>query len=298
MAGKTSKLMVGIFVSIGAVLVVAAIIWVGATKYFEKGKKYVTYFDESVQGLQKDSNVKYRGVEVGRVESIRVAPDNRLIAVVMKINLRDDLPRTAVAQMKVAGITGLVFVDLDRRGKDERDQSPKISFPSEYPVIPSRPSEIQKIMAGVSAVVQKFDQMDTRGVFDQLKATAVQIEVFFRGKRMDTILANIEAASGNLKNISRDVEKLVATGRLNEILVEARDALKGTRGLVTALQQEMTGMNIRETISQTQAVAREIKGASENMRQASETLESFLTRINERPSDLLFGKPPQKRWNE
>jgi phospholipid/cholesterol/gamma-HCH transport system substrate-binding protein len=94
------------------------------------------------------------------------------------------------------------------------------------------------------------------------------------------------------------VEKMVAAGRLNEVLVEAREALKGTRGLVAALQQEMAGMNIRETISQTQAIAREVKGTSENLRQASETLDSFLERINDRPSDLLFGKPPRKRWNE
>ncbi len=46
---------------LGLVIIVVAIIWVGATKYFEKGNKYVSYFDESVQGLQQDSIVKYRG---------------------------------------------------------------------------------------------------------------------------------------------------------------------------------------------------------------------------------------------
>ena len=112
MAGKTSKFMVGLFVSLGIIIIVVAIIWVGATKYFEKGNRYVTYFNESVQGLQKDSIVKYRGVEVGRVEQISVAPDNHLIAVVMKINLRDkNLPQTTIAQLKMAGITGMVFVE-------------------------------------------------------------------------------------------------------------------------------------------------------------------------------------------
>ena len=116
MAGKTSKFMVGLFVSLGIIIIVVAIIWVGATKYFEKGNLYVTYFNESVQGLQKDSIVKYRGVEVGRVEQISVAPDNHLIAVVMKINLRDkNLPQTTIAQLKMAGITGMVFVELDRQ---------------------------------------------------------------------------------------------------------------------------------------------------------------------------------------
>jgi len=298
MAGKTSKFMVGLFVTLGAILGVVAIIWVGATKYFEKGNIYVTYFDESVQGLQRDSIVKYRGVEAGRVEKIRVAPDNRLIAVVMKVNLKEDLPHTAVAQLKVAGITGLVFVELDRRKLEEPDQAPRLTFPSEYPVIPSRPSEIQRIMAGVNAVVEKFNQIDAQGVFNQLKSTAAEIEVFFRGKRMESILTKIEGTTANLQAITQQVDKTVAAGRVEEVLVEAREALKGTRALMASLHKELDGMNVKETMSQTRAIASEVKATSENLRQASETLDSFLTRVNDRPSDLLFGKPPKKRWNE
>jgi phospholipid/cholesterol/gamma-HCH transport system substrate-binding protein len=298
MAGKTSKFMVGLFVSLGLILGVSAIIWIGATKYFEKGKYYVTYFDESVQGLQLDSNVKYRGVEVGRVMQIAVAPDNRLISVVMKINLKDNLPKNALSQLKTAGITGLVFVELDRRKADEPDQSPKLTFPAEYPVIPSRPSEIAKILAGVNEVVTKFNQMDTRGIFDQLKSTAAEIEIFFKGPKMDTILSNIEITSANLKNISGRMDKLTSKETLDQILTEARDALKGTRLLMASLETELKGMNLRDTMGKMQSITTEVRSTSENLRQASETLDSFMGRIKDRPSDLLFGKPPKKRFNE
>jgi phospholipid/cholesterol/gamma-HCH transport system substrate-binding protein len=298
MAGKTSKFMVGLFVSLGVLLGVSAIIWIGATKYFEKGKRYVTYFDESVQGLQKDSNVKYRGVEVGRVEQIAVAPDNRLISVVMKINLKDSLPQNAVSQLKVAGITGLVFVELDRRKKDEPDQSPKLTFPAEYPVIPSRPSEIAKILAGVNEVVGKFNQVDTRGIFDQLKSTASEIEIFFKGPKMDAILSNIETTSANLKTISARMDKLTSTQTLDQILTEARDALKGTRILMASLESELKGMNLRDAVGKMQSITTEVRATSENLRQTTETLDAFVGRIKDRPSDLLFGKPPEKRFNE
>ncbi len=305
MAGKTSKFMVGLFVTLGIILIVVGIIWVGATKYFEKGNRYVTYFDESVQGLQKDSIVKYRGVDVGRVEKIGVAPDNKLISVVMKVNLKEDLPHTAIAQLKVAGITGMVFVELDRQKKGEAEQSPKLSFPSEYPVIPSRPSEISKIMGGVGSVVDKFNQIDTQGVFNQFKSTAAQIEIFFKGKDMETILANVKALTANLKNSSERIDKMIAAGKLEDIvadtrasLLEARKALVETKALMVTVQDEVRALNLREAMGKTQAIATEVKATSENLRQASETLESFLGRINERPPDLLFGKPPKKRFNE
>ena len=305
MAGKTSKFMVGLFVTLGIILTVVAIIWVGATKYFEKGNHYVTYFDESVQGLQRDSIVKYRGVDVGRVEKIGVAPDNRLIAVVMKINLREDLPHTAISQLRVAGITGMVFVELDRQKKGEAEQSPKLSFPTEYPVIPSRPSEIAKIMGGVGSVVDKFNQIDTQGVFNQFKSTAAQIEIFFKGKDMEVILANVKALTANLKNSSERIDKMIAAGKLEDImadtraaLMEARKALIETKSLMVTVQEEVRALNLRETMGKTKAIATEVKATSENLRQASETLDSFMERINDRPPDLLFGKPPKKRFNE
>ena len=60
----------------------------------------------------------------------------------------------------------------------------------------------------------------------------------------------------------------------------------------------MRALNLRETMGKTQAMVSEVKATSENLRQTSETLEAFVGRINDRPSDLLFGKPPKKRFNE
>lgn len=298
MAGKTSKFMVGLFVSLGIIITVVAIIWVGASKYFEKGNRYVAYFDESVQGLQKDSMVKYRGVEVGRVEQISVAPDNHLISVVMKVNLRDNLPKTTFAQLKVAGITGMVFVELDRQKPGEAAQSPKISFPSEYPLIPSRPSEVARIMSGVNSVVDKFNQIDTQGAVSQFKSTAAEIEIFFKSKDMQTILSNVKALTASLKDASARVDKTLAAGKLDETLLETRNAVKDTRALLMTVQEEIRALNLREAMGKTQAIVNEVRATTENLRQTSEKLESFVNRINERPPDLLFGKPPKKRFNE
>ena len=93
MSGRSSKFLIGLFVITGLMIGAIIIIWAGASDLFMKGSTYVSYFDESVQGLQNDSAVKYRGVEIGKVESIRVAPDYRLIEVVMKINLSGDLQK-------------------------------------------------------------------------------------------------------------------------------------------------------------------------------------------------------------
>jgi len=57
-------------------------------------------------------------------------------------------------------------------------------------------------------------------------------------------------------------------------------------------------MKLPTTLEKTRELTRELQATSNNLRQSSETLEMLLQRIYDRPSDLLFGKPPKKRWNE
>lgn len=298
MARQSTNLIIGIFVILGVVLGVAAIIWVGATSYFQKGETYVSYFDESVQGLQVDSSVKFRGVEVGRVEAIRVAPDNRLIGVVMKINMRDNLQKDAVAQLKAAGITGIMFVELDLKKPGEPDFSPKIDFPSEYPIIPSRPSEIQRLVAGINEIVKKFNEVDTQGISQQLIATTKAMEDFLKGKQMTSIMARVDAAAGNLERLTARADKALANASLDKTLAEAREAMKRARIMLATINDQVLAMQLPATMNETRDLARSLQSTGNNLRQSSETLEMLLQRIYDRPSDLLFGKPPKKRWNE
>ena len=198
MSSRSSKFLIGLFVITGVMMCVVIIIWVGAADLFMKGSTYVTYFDESVQGLQADSAVKYRGVEIGKVASIKVAPDYRLIEVAMKIDLSSDLQYNTTAQLRTAGITGIVFVELDRLKKSDRDNAPIITFKTDHPVIPSRPSEISRFLSDTNAIMQNIKEIDFKGISNQLKNTTKAIEIFLAGKHTTNVMANIESTSANL----------------------------------------------------------------------------------------------------
>ena len=320
MARKTSKFMIGLFVTIGASIGLIAVIWLGAFKYFEKGATYVTFFNESVQGLQVDSAVKYRGVEVGRVEKIRVAPDSKLIEVVMKINLRGDLEREYVAQLKAAGITGIVFIELNRKEPGEPDLSPKITFASEYPIVASKPSDISQIVSSVQVILEDIKKIDAAGISNQIKTTLVVVE----------------ATVGHLNGVIGTVEKALAKGRLEDLLIEVKNTLGKIQNLVSNAENELQALNLAKTGAHLEtttariekivssgemekilteahdtvaklnqviegldrrsvAVTNDIKVTSENLKRASESLEMLVERVYASPSDLLFGQPPAPR---
>ncbi|MCE5283151.1 MAG: MlaD family protein [Deltaproteobacteria bacterium] len=302
MVRHVSSRALGIFVTVGVILGVAAIIWVGASKYFEKGDRYVTYFNESVQGLQQDSAVKYRGVDVGRVEEIRVAPDNRLIEVVMKIRLRDEVEKKNVAYLRMTGITGIVFIELDRRDPEEPDRSPKVDFAAEHPIIPSKPSELRQIFSGIDEIVEKIKQVDLEGITKSITHSAMAAENLLAGPKTQKVLANLESISVNLDQTMARVEKITAEGNLEGIVGETRAALVEARSLIAVTRDELKALRLAETAEKANRVAdtvsrtsrttaRDLQIMSDNMKRSTETLERLVERLESNPSDLLFSKP-------
>jgi phospholipid/cholesterol/gamma-HCH transport system substrate-binding protein len=313
MARKTSKFMIGLFVIIGVSIGMIAIIWLGASKYFEKGGTYATYFDESVQGLQKDSTVKYRGVDVGRVEKIRVAPDNALIEVVMKINLKGELQRSHIAQLKPAGITGIVFIELDRKGPGEQDLSPKLSFASEYPIIASKPSDIKQILSGVQGVLENLNKIDAKGISEGIVSTVAnlngvitKVDNALAEKRLDEIIVevkntlvkfqnfatniegeiqtlNLAKTGAHLESATAKIDKIVNSGEIEAVLKEAKETIGNLNQWVDRLDKRSL------------TVTNDLKVISENLRKASESLDMLIERVYASPSDLLFGQPPPQR---
>ena len=86
----------------------------------------------------------------------------------------------------------------------------------------------------------------------------------------------------------------MAAGRLEDVMVEARNTLKETKTLVITLQEEIRALNLREAMGKTQAIANEVKATTENLRQTSGNLEAFVNRINERPRTSSSASRPRR----
>jgi len=306
MSRQVSTFMIGLFVAAGIIIGISVIVWIGASQYFEKGNMYVTYFDESVQGLQRDSSVKYRGVDVGRIVKIGVAPDNKLVEVVMKINLKDDVEKNSIARLRAAGITGIVFVELDQRDPKAPDTSPKIVFATEYPIIASRPSEVRQILSGIYEVVDKINDVDFRGISDQIKLTAKSADDFMAGSRMKQILANLESSTMALNRSMTRLDKIISEGNLEGTLSEAKQTLSEARSFISGVKNDLRAMKLSSTADKANQAADildrtvrssavDIQTSTENIRRASDNLDRLLERLDANPSELIFGRKPEQR---
>ena len=289
---------VGVFVTLSFILLAGVIIWIGASKYFQEGKMYVTFFQESVQGLNKDSEVKNLGVKVGLVEDITIAPDNKTVAVYMIINLKDDLSDRVVAQLTMTGITGLVFVNLEPRKPEEPDRSPKIEFATEYPVIPSKPSDISQIISGIQKAVEEIKKADIEGTVKEFKNAAAAVKDVARSKELQSLLAKADASAGYLRDSLKKINLSIEKGKLDEALVAAREAFEQVGSLVEGLGTEVGESKIPQTIKKVRKTVEDAQDLMENLKRTSATLERLVERLYYRPSDVIFGKAPKPRFNE
>jgi phospholipid/cholesterol/gamma-HCH transport system substrate-binding protein len=229
MATIKTKFAVGLFVLIGFFIIVISFVWLGTSHYLDKGRLYAAYFDQSVQGLAKDSGVKYRGVGIGRVHQLGVAPDGELIEVVVNIDTDTKLEDDMVAELKSVGITGIMFIELDRKKPDDPNLSPKLSFTPDHPVIATKPSSIKRAMDNIETLLDQLGDLDLKAVIHRLKKgikkiyTAVdKVDIDYLSQKLTRTLEAISNAADNvdLADISREARQTMAT--LDQTLKDAK----------------------------------------------------------------------------
>ncbi len=314
MTDKKTKFWVGLFVAGGLAIAVVAIIWLGMSRFFEKGSYYAVYFNESVQGLAIDSPVKYRGVAIGRVERIGVAADSRLIEVIVKIESELKLDNNLIAQLKVVGITGSMFIELDRCLPEDRSSSPELHFPTEYPVLASRPSEISELFRGIDEVIQKLNALDVGGISKRLAATldhidqaVVKTDVVGIGNKANVTLDNLNQAivDLDLKGVSGELKKSLTS--LNADLDPARwdGVMVGLQGTIVSLNRSVNKADLLlgemaeltdSTDSSINTVNRHLHMAGKDVEEATLQLRQLMEQLNNQPSRLLFSAPPARRF--
>ncbi|MEO8936937.1 MAG: MlaD family protein [Burkholderiaceae bacterium] len=114
MDDKVNYTLVGAFVLVLGAALVAAVLWLAAglsTK--KKYEPYQVVVEESVAGLTVAAPVKYLGVDVGKVSTIAIDPENsRRVRVGFLIERGTPIKQDTEAVLKSQGLTGIAYFEL------------------------------------------------------------------------------------------------------------------------------------------------------------------------------------------
>jgi phospholipid/cholesterol/gamma-HCH transport system substrate-binding protein len=196
-----------------------------------------------------------------------------------------------------------VYVELDRKAPGEEGVVPK-SFVASHPVIPSAPSGIKQISAGVNDILQSVRQIDFKGISDQVVKTAKTIDNFVSGEQMRHIMVNLSTASERLASAGDKINRLMddtsireAAQGAKEVIQEARAVIAQVKGEVESLQMAQTMGRINQfvagTSSKVQSTLTDVQETAERLRRASDSLDMLMDRLNADPSALIFSRQPK-----
>jgi ABC-type transporter Mla subunit MlaD len=243
-----SPFKIGLLIIIGGSLALILVIWLGASHYFEEKKTYVSFFAESVKGLREDAQVNYRGVAVGRVARVGLAPDGRLIRVVMYLKPGFKVDESLAIRIKQQGLTGLRYLEIDTAPPDIRELTPKLEFEPKHPVIPSYPSDFKQVYRALETLYTKITELDLKNLVEEWKSTASLLNESIRRAQVDETFQNVKQASMDLAKFARELDAYVEAQDIGRAVAAFHDASDSAGEFFGVLGNEESQKTLREVV--------------------------------------------------
>ncbi|WP_121627615.1 MlaD family protein [Poseidonibacter antarcticus] len=286
---KINFFKIGIFIVIFTLLLLGIVFWLG--KYgFEKKKydDYSIYFKESISGLNIGSAIKYKGFEVGKVNEIKINPENsEEIELDIEIKKGTPIKEDNYAILGSLGITGLKYIEL----KGGTNNSALLKANEEgKKVIPSKPSALATLFDSTEDITTEF-----MIVLNQIKKVIndENIEAFSKFlTSSERSMSNIDQISSYLvdgeKRIDDLLKKLsnltdVSSKSFTDINKSANSFKEFSNEFLKQLQEG--SFNIKEL---SQESLNKINKVLDNLDDTLTQGQKLIDDLEESPSDILF----------
>lgn len=312
MATPSNHWKLGLFVVTGIALGLATLVVLGARGLRQESVSYQSYFDESVQGLEVGSPVKFRGVTIGMVSKINVAPDRRHVAVTSDLGVEEiklmgiahgkgsDLQMHVPAELRLqlasAGITGVKFAQIDFFSV-RSNPVPQLPFPVPENYIPAATSTMKNLEDAIVLAVERFPEMTEAALKLIAKLESVVDEVDRSGlpQRTVTTLASVEQAFSGVQATLRELEAKKISTQAQATLTRLDDAIAkvdkliervgGERGVMVGAERATDAVG--DVAINARGLTDDLGATLNDVREAAESIQR-LTNALERDSDMLL----------
>ena len=259
MAAPTNHWKLGVFVTAGFILCLTTVAVLGARSMRKEAVSYVSYFDESVQGLETGSPIKFRGVTIGTVAKIDVAPDHRHVEVTSELGTAEmrrlglDVERgihiTGVTtklevatdlrvQLASMGLTGVKFLQLDFFVVAD-NPPPMLPFDVPENYIPAASSTMKNLE---DSLVRTMNRMPE--IADQLSGVLTHVDNLLsdvEDKHLpEQIVATLSGANRTIAEAHKKIEQVEA-GKLSKQAEKTLDSLDGSVNRINKLLARVDG---------------------------------------------------------
>ncbi|DAB40838.1 MAG TPA: ABC transporter substrate-binding protein [Sulfurovum sp. UBA12169] len=213
MYNKINYMVVGIFVLVFGAGMIWFAFWLAKWGLQDEYDIYKIEIKESVSGLSEDASVKIRGVDVGRVQTIRINPQNiEAVEIFLEIKKGTPIKEDMVAHTQMFGVTGLLSIEIDGGTNTAKTLQPSKTY---IPFIQTKTSYVSRVSESLGEIA------------DSLNAFLIQTKKLISDKNIqafENTLGHIEKITSRGEEL--EIKAIGSLAQLDETLQELRVSMK------------------------------------------------------------------------
>lgn len=300
MESRAHALAAGIFTLVLAVALMISAWWLTGSR--EETQDVMLVAGGSINGLNTQAQVRFRGLRVGKVEEVAIDPLPPY-RIHVRVSLARSVPLTShtTAQVNTQGVTGLSFVQMD----DDGNGKPLALNGQALPALALRPSSLDglgsaatDLASQVRTLTERLNLLVNERNLGHIERTLGHLENATAGmdktlKEAPQLLADVRRvlSDDNLKRLSGTLANLErASADAPALVTEARRALDGLQGASKRLDALGTDLGGEVSQSTLPRLNRLLQDLAVNSRQLSRVLDQ----VERSPQSLLFGRDGQR----
>jgi len=292
---------IGLFVICAIVIGVIGVVVLGGGKFFQKKNIIETYIDESVQGLDVGSPVKFRGVLVGNVEEITltgveygtrrgyVVVRAGISRNVFQFSLADPANPAFIAEVQRGlrvrlapqGLTGQAYLEADYL-------NPKLNPPLEidwrpkYPYVPSAQSRITQLSDAVERILRNVEQLDIQRLIGSVESSLKTIDKLASGANLDKISTQAVALLTEVRQTNLQLKQVVGGSDLKDAVKDAAVAAGTARQILERADKPLSQLiaDLPKASESINRVAQRLDAVTANLPETNAQFRQTLQQLN------------------
>ena len=325
MSVRANPTAIGLFMIGAAALIVLGVATLASNAWFGDRPTFISYFEESVNGLEPGAAVKFQGVPVGTVSELLIQINQVDKTFLVPVEYDIDLTRltTAVgaflqlddeevlqrqitdglrAQLQMESlVTGILYVELTYR--PESVPPARVARLNTHPEIPTTPSllavfgtEAGSLVADVFQILFRVNEMleevDMQELNTAVVASAQAVERLVGSPELQTAINQVPGMAAQFSRTLIEFEEL--SERLGDAIGPLQSGMEASLNETT-----LTLQAARKTIEETQGFITTDSGLGYGMeqalislREAAEALRTLVITLERNPDMLIRGTTP------
>ncbi len=235
MITRSQKARLGVFLAVSGFVLLGGLGVLVGVRVGETFDRYTVRYKISVSGLEIGAPVKYNGVRVGKVATIRVNPDDvSQILVALDVDRSTPIKADVRATVTSVGITGLKYIDLTLGSNQARTLPPG--------------SEIEAGESDLDFLTNKAQVISER--VDLLLGQIIELTRPENIKRVDRILDDVATVTSEVRERADRVlmKAEVLVDDLDVAVREATETAAALRADVARVSDAATGVLDRRLV--------------------------------------------------